>query len=54
MLQLQKQELPDAWRYLKGTWANQDTDGVSAQILLEVDHARYFPDDVRSQSRDLL
>ena len=38
-LQLQKQEMPDIWKNLEGTWADQDTCGVSAQILLGADHA---------------
>ena len=53
-LQLQKQESPDVWKYLEGNWANQDTYGVSAQILLGADHTIYFPHDVRTKSRDLL
>ena len=53
-LQLQRQELPDIWKKLEGTWANEDTDGVSTQILLGADHAKYFHHDVRNKSGDLL
>ena len=33
-LWLQTQEIPDIWHKLDGTWAEQDTYTVSAQILL--------------------
>ena len=53
-LQLQRQELPDIWNNLEKTWANQNTYGVSAQILLGEDNARYFPYEVRNNNRNLL
>ena len=40
---LQTQEIPDIWYELEGTWTEQDTYGVSAQILLGADQARFFP-----------
>ena len=30
---LQPQDLPDQWKSLKGKWANQNTQGVTAHIL---------------------
>ena len=32
-LQLQPQNIPNQWQDLEGEWANQDTVGVTAQIL---------------------
>ena len=34
---LQPQIIPDQWQDLQGAWANQDTYGVTAQILLGAD-----------------
>ena len=53
-LQLQRQEFPDIWKNLEGTWTDQYTYEVSAQILLGADHTRYFPYKVRNKSGDLL
>ena len=39
---------------LEGTWVNQDSYKISAQILLGADHARYFPHEVRNKNGDLL
>ena len=53
-LHLQAQEIPDIWHELKGAWAEQDTYGVSAQILLGAYQARYFPHEVRNKHGALL
>ena len=37
-----------------GTWAEQDTYGVSAQILLGADQARFFPHEVRDNRGNLM
>ena len=46
---LEAQEIPDIWHELEGAWAEQDTYGVSAQILLGADQARFFPHEVRDK-----
>ena len=46
-LQLQPQNIPNHWQGLQGTWANQDTYGVTAQILLGADQATHFPHAVK-------
>ena len=51
---LQAQEIPDIWHELEGAWAEQDTYGVSAQILLGADQARFFPHEVRDKQGALL
>ena len=53
-LHLQTQEIPIIWHELEGTWAEQDTYGVSAQILLGTDQARNFPHEVRNKHGALL
>ena len=53
-LRLQRQEIPEIWHELDGTWAEQDTYGVSAQILLGADQARFFPHEARDKKGDLL
>ena len=40
---LQAQVIPDPWHELEGEWADQDTYGLAAQILLGVDQATLFP-----------
>ena len=51
---LQTQEIPDIWHELEGAWAEQDTYGVSAHILLGADQARFFPHEVRDKQGALL
>ena len=51
---LQAQDIPDIWHELEGVWAEQDTYGVSAQILLGADQARFFPHKVRDEQGVLL
>ena len=46
-LRLQPQVIPDQWQDLDGVWANQDTYGVAAQILLGADQAILFPHAVK-------
>ena len=46
-LQLQPQNIPNQWQELEGEWANQDTCGVTAQILLGANQATSFPQGVR-------
>ena len=53
-LRLQQQEIPEIWRELDGTWAEQDTYGVSAQILLGADQARFFPHEARDDKGNLM
>ena len=36
-LRLQAQVIPEAWQDLNGVWADQDTYGIAAQILLGAD-----------------
>ena len=52
--QLQPQNIPDQWRSLKGKWANQNTQGVAAHILLGANHATKFPQAVKDTSGTLL
>ena len=42
-LWLQAQVIPQAWQDLNGVWADQDTYGIAAQILLGADQATLFP-----------
>ena len=42
-LQLQPQFIPNRWYDLEGGWTDQDTHGVTAQILLGADQATLFP-----------
>ena len=51
---LQQQEIPEIWQELEGTWAEQDTYGICAQILLGADQARSFPHEVRDKTGNLL
>ena len=53
-IQLQQQEIPEVWHELDGTLADQDTYGVSAQILLGADQARSFPHEARDKNGGLL
>ena len=53
-LQLQPQIMPNQWNSLKGEWANQNTLGVMAQILLGANQATKFPQAVKDGSGDLL
>ena len=53
-LSLQAQEIPDIWHELEGAWADQDTCGVSAQILLGADKASFFPHEVKDKHGALL
>ena len=53
-LQLQPQTIPNHWQGLEGTWANQDTYGVTAQILLGADQATHFPHAGRDSTGALL
>ena len=39
---------------MDGTWAEQDTYGVSAQILLGADQARFFPHEARDDRGNLM
>ena len=41
-LQLRPQDIPNQWNSLKGEWANQNTLGVTAQILLGANQATKF------------
>ena len=51
---LQPQDIPDQWRSLKGKWANQYTQGVTAHILLGANHTTKFPQAVKDTSGTLL
>ena len=53
-LQLQAQIIPEAWQDLNGEWADQDTYGIVAQILLGADQATLFPHAVKDQTGSLL
>ena len=53
-LQLQPQNIPNQWQDLEGEWANQDTYGVTAQILLGANQATSFPQAVRDTTEALL
>ena len=50
---LQPQDIPEQWRSLKGKWANQNTQGVSAHILLGANHVTKFPQAVKDASGTL-
>ena len=51
---LQPQDIPDQWKSLKGKWANQNTQGVTAHILLGANHATKFLQAVKDTSGTLL
>ena len=51
---LQALDIPEVWHELEGVWAKQDTYGVSAQILLGADQARFFPHEARDEQGVLL
>ena len=51
---LQTQIIPNQWQDLQGEWANQDTYGVTAQILLGADQAILFPHAVRNPTKKLI
>ena len=53
-LRLQAQIIPEAWQDLNGEWADQDTYGVAAQILLGADQATLFPHAVKDRTGSLL
>ena len=53
-LPLQAQIIPEAWQDLNGEWADQDTYGIAAQILLGPDQATLFPHAVKDQTGSLL
>ena len=53
-LQLQSQIIPETWQDLNGEWADQDTYGVSAQILLGADQATLFPHAVKDWTGSLM
>ena len=49
-LRLQPQVIPDQWQDLDGVWADQDTYGVAAQILLGADQSIFFPPAVKDST----
>ena len=51
---LQPEIIPNHWQELEGARANQDTYGVTAQILLGADQATLFPHAVRNPTGELL
>ena len=53
-LQLQYQIISEAWQDINGEWADQDTYGVSAQILLGADQATLFPHAVKDRTGSLM
>ena len=53
-LQSQAQVIPEVWQDLNGEWADQDTYGVSAQILLGADQATLFPHAVKYHTGSLM
>ena len=53
-LWLKQQKIPKIWHELEGTWTAKDTYGVSAQILLGADQARFFPHEARDKQGALL
>ena len=53
-LRLQAQVIPEAWQDLNGEWADQDTYGVAAQILLGADQATLLPHTVKDSTGALL
>ena len=52
-LRLQAQVIPQAWQDLNGTWADQDTYGIAAQILLGADQATMFPHALKNKTGSL-
>ena len=52
-LQLQPKNIPEQWKSLKSKWANQNTQGVTAHILLGANHATKFPQAVRNTTGTL-
>ena len=48
------QIIPEAWQDLNREWADQDTYGVAAQILLGADHATLCPHAVKDRTGPLL
>merc|ERR1712240_682221 len=53
-LQLQAQVISEAWQDLDGEWADKDTYGVAAQILLGADQATLFPHALKNPAGALL
>ena len=49
-LRLKPQVIPDQWQDLDGVWADQDTYGVAAEILLGADQAILFPHAVKDST----
>ena len=52
--QLPPQTIPNYCHDIEGTWANQDTYGVTTQILLGADQATCFPHAVKDSTGALL
>ena len=52
-LPLQAQVIPQAWQDLNGTWADQDTYGITTQILQGADQAIMFPHAVKDKTGSL-
>ena len=53
-LQLQPQNIPNHWLDLEGEWADQDTYGVTAQVLLGANQATRFPHAIKDSTGALL
>ena len=47
-------EIPEAWEDLDTEWAEQDTNGIPAQILLGADQAILFPHCVKDENGSLV
>ena len=54
MLYMQTLIIPKEWKYIDSEWADQDTLGVTAQILLGADQATLFSHAVTDQTGFLL
>ena len=48
---LQPQDIPNQLKSLKGKWANQNTQGMAAHILLGANHAKNFPQAIKRYFR---
>ena len=53
-LRLKARIIPEEWQDLNGEWADQDINGVGAQILLEADQANLFSHAVKDRTGSLL
>ena len=51
---LQLQIILNQWQDLQGAWANQETYGVTAPILLGADQATLFPHAARNPTGELI